>query len=183
MEEYKPRSVFGSTCQVKLDIFHAVQRVVQKIPTFHSQCARDMGLVFRAIGDSGIRRTEPTPCIATILSKLKSFVKKWENVIYDGKRVLSEAAMDKIRKVEVHINKGCLSDIPTGCGTNRNAGSIPSLYKNLLSSKQSWNTCCICTYDDDYLSIQCLSQWELSALVLANCNPIIHDIKSVQMKR
>ena len=34
--------------------------------------------------------------------------------------MLNNAAKEEIEKLKVHINKGCLSDIGVGCGTNRN---------------------------------------------------------------
>ena len=117
------QEIFGSQCKVKLDIFHAVQRVVLKIPKrhpFHSPCARDMGMVFRDDGDHGLVRTKSSPSSEKILANLKSFVAKWKSVVFDGNRVLPTAALVEIEKLKVHINKGCLSEIPTGCGTNRN---------------------------------------------------------------
>ena len=97
--------------------------MVQKIPKkhpFHSQCAVDLGQVFRDERDNGMKRTKPTPSSAKILANLNSFVSRWENVVYDGKHVLCVTTLDEIYKLKVHVNKGCLSDIPTGCGTSRN---------------------------------------------------------------
>lgn len=83
----KLQLVFGPTCKVKLDIFHAVQRVLQKIPKkhpFHAQCAMDLGQVFRHEGDNGTKRTKPTLSFAKVLANLNSFVSWWESVVYDG---------------------------------------------------------------------------------------------------
>ncbi len=96
---FKLQEVFGITCQVKLDIFHAIQRIVQKIPKkhpFHSQCAADLRQVFRHDGDHGIKRTRSTPCSAKMLANLNSFVHRWENIMYDGNHVLSIAALHEI---------------------------------------------------------------------------------------
>lgn len=119
----KLHEVFGLNCKVKLDIFHAVQRVVQKISKkhpFHSQCAKDFGQIFREEGDNGNKRTKPTPSSTKITSNLKTFLSRWESVVHYGKHVLCVAALDEIDKLKIHINKGCVSDIPVGCGTNRN---------------------------------------------------------------
>ena len=36
------------------------------------------------------------------------------------KQVLTLDALKEIRNLRVHINRGCLSNIPPGCGTERN---------------------------------------------------------------
>ncbi len=108
---FKLQEVFGITCQVKLDIFHAIQRIVQKIPKkhpFHSQCAADLRQVFRHDGDHGIKRTRSTPCSAKMLANLNSFVHRWENIVYDSNHVLSIAALHEIEKLKVHIKKAAL---------------------------------------------------------------------------
>ena len=119
----KLQEIFGERCQVKLDVFHAVQRVVQRIPKrhpFHAPCARDMGIVFREAQDQGPARTKATPSPTILLANLDSFIKRWENVSFDGNPVLTVNALSELDKLKVHIRKGCLSGIPVGCGTNRN---------------------------------------------------------------
>ncbi len=103
--------------------FSCNTKIVQKIPKkhpFHSQCAADLRQVFRHNGDHGIKRTRSTPCSAKMLANLNLFVHRWENIVYDSNHVLSIAALHEIEKLKVHIKKGCLNDIPVGCGTNRN---------------------------------------------------------------
>ncbi len=119
----KLQEVFGTTCKVKLDIFHAIQRVVKKIPkkhSFHSQCAFDLGQVFRSEGDHGIKRTKPTPCSSKMLANLDLFIHRWTNISHDSIPVLNIAALHEIEKLKIHIKKDCFSDISVGCGTNRN---------------------------------------------------------------
>ena len=112
--------MFGDDCAVKLDVFHAVQKVVQEIRKrhlFHAPCARDFGLVFRQDGDCGTRHTKTTPCPSKLL---ENFVCQWEGIQYEEHCVLSTDALTEIEKLKVHVTKGCISEIPVGCGTNRN---------------------------------------------------------------
>ena len=61
---------------VRLDIFHAVQRIVKTLPkgTIESyKFAKEVGLVFRKDGDVGEERVFPTPdpeCIESNLEQL-----------------------------------------------------------------------------------------------------------------
>ena len=55
---------FGNDLLVKLDLFHAIQRITSKIPkkhSFYGACTSDLRVVFRARGDLGIRRTKLLP--------------------------------------------------------------------------------------------------------------------------
>ena len=60
----KLQESYGSSVDVKLDLFHAVKRVStalsKKYPYFYS-AMQDFRLVFRTCGDSGIHRTKSTP--------------------------------------------------------------------------------------------------------------------------
>lgn len=60
----KLQSVFGPNLTVLLDLFHAVQRVLEKIPKRHKlrqMCAGDFQMVFRNPADKGEERTMATP--------------------------------------------------------------------------------------------------------------------------
>ena len=60
----KLQSVFGQNLKVLLDLFHAVQRVLEKIPKRHKlrqPCARDFQMVFGNPADRGEDRTMATP--------------------------------------------------------------------------------------------------------------------------
>ncbi|XP_028418771.1 uncharacterized protein LOC114544301 [Dendronephthya gigantea] len=109
---------------IKLDIFHAVQRLVRKIPKcskYSSGMAKEYGLVFRQPGDIGKKRSRPSPSPDVISKNLEKFSNKWESVKNAaGLSVLTKEMLKEIKNIQVHINKGCLSDIPVGCGTNKN---------------------------------------------------------------
>ncbi len=117
------QEVFGEHLNVKLDLFHAVQRITGKMPkrhAFYSACTSDLRLVFRAKGDQGVKRTDTTPEATEILSNLESFTGKWRDVAIDNFKVLRDEALTEINKLKVHVTRGCLSGIPSSCGTNRN---------------------------------------------------------------
>ena len=50
---------------------------------------------------------------------LNSFIERWSNVPYIP---LTEATFIEIENLRKHIQKGCLSEIPPGCGTERSEG-------------------------------------------------------------
>ena len=112
---------FPGVC-IKLDIFHAVQRLVRKIPKrskYSSVMSKEYGLVFRQPGDIGKKRSASSPSADVILENLEKFTLKWESVInQSGTSVFIEEMLKK--PIKVHIKKGCLSDIPVGSGTNGN---------------------------------------------------------------
>lgn len=69
----KLQAVFGPNLKVLLDLFHAVQRVLEKIPKRHKlrpMCARDFRMVFRNPADRGEQRTMATPSAGTVISYL-----------------------------------------------------------------------------------------------------------------
>jgi hypothetical protein len=108
---------------VKLDLFHAVQRVVRELPKRSKFCkdfGNEFGLVFRQINDHGVNRTKPTPISNVILNNIERFICKWITIkLDDGTDVLSKKVLSEIENLKRHIKKGCLSDIDVGCGTNR----------------------------------------------------------------
>jgi hypothetical protein len=120
----KIRSVFGSDVTVKLDVFHAVQRITRTLVKRHSQmkeCLKDLQLVFRKDGDSGDKRLEDTPTPEVILSKLNRFMSKWSGIQDSrGMQLFSPETVKATERLKQHITCGCLSDIPPGGGTNRN---------------------------------------------------------------
>lgn len=117
----KLQGLFGRELLVKLDLFHAIQRITKKISKrhqFYGNCVNDLCLVFREKNDQGAKRTKGTPKPTTLLHQLNKFVQKW-GVVGD-QEVLNVDAIAEIEKLKVHISKGCLSEIPVGGGTNRN---------------------------------------------------------------
>ena len=129
----KLQSVFGVGLTVKLDIFHAVQRIVKKIPKRHPfsfRCAQAFTLTFRRPHDHGNKRKDPTPSPEVMSKQLDDFVLTWKDVLFEEKPVLTLDALKEIVKLRVHIKKGCLSDIPPGCGTERNENLHKCLRKS-----------------------------------------------------
>ena len=67
---------------MKLDIFHACQRVIRFLPNKHilkSQFAKEFGLIFREKDDLGEQRLKNTPDERTIDENLDDFLKKWNS--------------------------------------------------------------------------------------------------------
>ena len=69
----KLQQIFGSHTSVKLDVFHAVQRITRaksKKQTFYYECIKDLRMVFRYPVDIGIKRTMETPEPSHMLNNL-----------------------------------------------------------------------------------------------------------------
>ncbi len=58
-------------------------KIPKKHP-FHSQCAFDLGQVFRSEGDHSMKRTKPTPCSSKMLANLDLFIHPWTNISHEG---------------------------------------------------------------------------------------------------
>ena len=119
----KLSEVFGDNAKLKLDLFHAIQRIGKKMPKRHplfSLCMVDLKLVFRKPTDLGHSRSSDTPDAQTILANLNSFTKKWIPCEVGGWKIINEYVLKEINSLKVHITRGCLSEIPVGAGTNRN---------------------------------------------------------------
>jgi len=120
----KIKAIFGADVEVKLDLFHAVQRISKTLPKRHSltrQCLRDLTLVFRSDGDVEDRRKSATPSSEIISSKLQAFKQKWKGIKdTTGSELFRSETFVALDNIEVHIIKGCLSNIPPGGGTNKN---------------------------------------------------------------
>lgn len=87
---------------------------------FHWRCLKDFSQIFREDGDNGDERHKATPSPEVIQQNLKGFLSKWKTVRYKDMPVLTEKVLKEIDKLEKHVQKGCLSYIPSGIGTNRN---------------------------------------------------------------
>ena len=124
---------FSPNVFVKLDLFHACQRVTKTFSRQHSlykDVTRDFVQIFRADDDQGQTRLKRTPPKQKIEKNLNSFVDRWSNV---PENPLSEATLEEISHIRQHVQKGCLSDIPPGCGTERNEGLHRLLNRSLIS--------------------------------------------------
>ena len=114
--------------RVRLDLFHACMRVVQTVPKsedFSKQFANEFSLIFRQNGDLGSERTKSTPGPDEIESNLERLLFVWR-----GK--LKKETLDQIENLRKHIRKGCLSEIPAGCGTEMNERLHRHLNRSLL---------------------------------------------------
>lgn len=114
----KIKSVFGSDVSIKLDLFHATQRITRtlrkKSPLVH-HCTQDLHLVFRESGDCEDRRMSDTPSPTVILEHLDEFVTKWKDVKdCTGYSVFTMDTHSAIENLKLHITQGCLSGIPPG---------------------------------------------------------------------
>ncbi|XP_066918676.1 uncharacterized protein [Clytia hemisphaerica] len=108
---------------VKLDLFHAVQRLTKTISKRHPFCkdlCNQLTLVFRDKNDTGEERTMPTPNPTQIIENMERFIKNWNTVSYKGWKILQESFFMKWENLKVHVLLGCLSGIPVGHGTNKN---------------------------------------------------------------
>lgn len=127
------QGVFG-VIPVKLDLFHAVQRIASKIKKRHPlrrQCLDSFRLVFRMPGDIGKERKKSTPSRSVMLTNLDRFVENWENLEVAGEKVLSKNARNQLGKLRAHIEKGCLEGIPPKAGTSRQESMHKSLRKGV----------------------------------------------------
>jgi len=117
---------------IKLDIFHAVQRVTNSIPKgseLSKQISSEFGLIFRADGDLDEKRSLSTPEPSVIQSNLQIFSKRWENVL---DRPELEKTRHEIGNLHSHISQGCLSGIQEGDGTEGNEALHRLLNRSLL---------------------------------------------------
>ena len=84
---YKLQLVFGRDLCVRLDVFHAVKRISDKIPKRHPlrcDCMKDLSKVFRDPTDRGEERLVDTPSPSILSTQLETFLRKWEKVEYRG---------------------------------------------------------------------------------------------------
>jgi len=123
----KLQKVFGPELDVKLDIFHAVKRVVSKKHPLRKVFMDDWRLVFRDPSDLGKDRKLTTPAPNVLEANLDKFYHEWKNIKYSDQPIMSESVLRELENIRVRMKKGCLSEIKPGRGTNRNE----ELHKNL----------------------------------------------------
>ena len=134
----KLMNTFGEEVEVKLDIFHAVKRVSGALSKKHIhfyKCIHDWKLVFRSRGDNGHERRSPTPSPEILLYNVKHFMEKWGNLHHEKEGcILTPAVVKEIELIKKHMQKGCLSEIPPGFGTNRNENLHRSINHRLAGN-------------------------------------------------
>ena len=121
------QGVFGVETEIKLDLFHACQRVVQTVDDkdTKAQFCKEFGLIFRCDGDVGQERQQSTPKPEIIIGNLEQFLHRWHGKL----NVKTIKAIDDLRK---HITNGCLSCILPGEGTEKNERFHRHLSRSLL---------------------------------------------------
>ena len=66
-----------------------------------------------------------------MLKNLARFQENWTNVELSGEYILSEKVHHELDKLQIHIEKGCLENIPTKAGTSRQESMHKSLRKSV----------------------------------------------------
>ena len=119
----KLQHIFGMDTVVKLDIFHAIQRITRAMSRKHALfhvCMNDFRMVFRHPTDIGPKRTMNTPSSTVMLANIDNFVRKWENAEQNGQKILAPKVVRQLHALRLHIKNDCLSNIEPGGGTNYN---------------------------------------------------------------
>lgn len=107
-QRQKLQEVFGADAVISLDIFHAVQRVVRKLPKRHPLfmvCVNDLKMVFRDPTDLGLRRTQTTPNPSVCMERLENFIAKWGKCEISGWKVLNDGALKEMSSLKVYTYK------------------------------------------------------------------------------
>ena len=130
----KLKGVFGEQVKVYVDLFHAVKRITDSIPKRHPLYHQCVGALTKVFRDPRKLRHKTTPP-AVIIANLDLFVLQWGEKAIGEKKVLPEAAKHQISNLCKHIEKGCLSGIHPGRGTNRNEALHKSLNSHMRSSR------------------------------------------------
>lgn len=109
---------------IKLDLFHAVQRLTRCLENKKSpesrQVSNDIGLIFRDINDRSSIRHRPTPSATVINENLQYFLKKHEMYFAAMTEHRREDFFHHLSNLQKHIDKSCLSDLQPGEGTESN---------------------------------------------------------------
>ena len=88
----KINAIFGSRVLIKLDLFRAIKRILEKIPRkevtselreVRQVMIRDLTLCFRDEKDIGKTRKKPTPPSDKMEKNLQDFLKKWSSELLD----------------------------------------------------------------------------------------------------
>ena len=88
----KINAIFGSRVLIKLDLFHAIKRILEKIPRkgvtsevreVRQVMIKDLRLCFRDEKDIGQTRKKPTPPSDKMEKNLQDFLKKWSSELLD----------------------------------------------------------------------------------------------------
>ena len=114
--------------KVKLDLFHACMRIVQTFPksdSQHKKFSGEVSMIFRRDDDLNDERSMSTPCPEEIEANIERLLFVWQEK-------LNGETIHQIENLRKHVRKGCLSDIPEGCGTEMNERLHRHLNRSLL---------------------------------------------------
>ena len=117
------QEIFGNAVLVKLDIFHAVQRISRAMSKQHTMflsCIHDFKMTLRNPVDLGKRRTMHTPTSDAIIRNIERFMNTWSSITHIDKNIITPKVAKQVHLLQAHINHGCLSNIEPGGGTNYN---------------------------------------------------------------
>lgn len=118
------QGIFGGDTDVKLDLFHAIQRVTKTVSRRHplnKQFVHGVRCVFRMATDHGVKRQQPTPTSAQISRQMRLFRDNWKEASStEGVSLLTGETSKALDNLMKHVQQGCLAEIPIGAGTNRN---------------------------------------------------------------
>lgn len=108
--------------KIKLDLFHAINRFSQIISTSSEETFGTYRNIFHTYGDYSKKkkRRKITPDENMLKKNLKLLKKRWICMRHKGGTIFNQKSEKALDNIELHIDKGCLSDIPLGAGTNRN---------------------------------------------------------------
>ena len=111
------QSVFSSDCVVKLDCFHATNRLIrsfkQRSEIELRQFSHDVKFIVRQNSDRHDERTMPTASPEVIFKNLQHLKNTWRSS-------LSDETINQIDNLAKHAKSGCMSDIPVSMGTHNN---------------------------------------------------------------
>ena len=109
---------------IKLDLFHATQRITKTLPDKKSREAidfsRSFGLVFRNSFDTGDTKNQITEDPATITRNIDGFMKLKDTYIKELPVNKRNDLLSDIENMKKHVEKGCVSGIPPAGGTENN---------------------------------------------------------------
>ena len=162
------KRTFGTSLKVKLDLFHAVQRITRTLSKknkHHQALLREFKLVFRSAGDVGERRSLPTPSAQEMEKNLDKFLERWEHIstTEEGAScILSKKTKHAISNLKKHIQNECLSEIPPGLGTSRNEALHhainPYFHRSRMSVQVAYALLCFLFYAHNLKSSTCTSR-------------------------
>ena len=108
-------------CNVRHKYIHACQRITKtlnKAKTTANSFMREFSQIFRRDDDQGSVRLKYTPAKEQLEKNLNSLIERWINV--PNSPLGNSQTTREIEHLRLYIQKGCLSDIPPECGTERN---------------------------------------------------------------